>query len=126
MTLANVHTRRENLRMAQGRFYDRKVWKVLRTQILRRDGYRCVRCHCYVGGKGMARIDHIEPLTIAPSRAMDPSNLRTLCAACDNRSHSEKRLGVAWRVDRMVHGNDIEGFPRDASHPWNCPGVGST
>ena len=121
-----MHGRRENLRMAQGRFYDRKVWKELRQQILRRDGYQCVRCHCYVGGKNMARVDHIEPLTIAPSRALDPGNLRTLCAACDNRAHSEKTLHLPYRVDRMVHGNNELGFPNDASHPWNTAGLGST
>jgi 5-methylcytosine-specific restriction protein A len=102
------------------RFYDRKAWRVLRREILRRDNYSCVRCHAFVGGSGKARIDHIEPVTVAPSRALDPANLRTLCAVCDNRAHSEKALHLPYRVDRMVHGNDELGFPRDASHPWRA------
>jgi hypothetical protein len=102
-----------------GRFYDRKAWRVLRKQILHRDGYRCVRCSAYVGGKGDARIDHVEPLTMAPHRALDPSNLRTLCPTCDNRSHSEKASNNRHvRIDKIVFGNDESGMPLDAGHPW--------
>jgi hypothetical protein len=93
------------------RFYDRKAWRDLRRVILRRDGYRCVRCHRFVGTPGSARVDHVEPVRMVPSRALDPANLRTLCPTCDNRSHSEKSRSLPYRVDRMVHGNDAMGFP---------------
>jgi 5-methylcytosine-specific restriction protein A len=101
------------------RFYDKQIWRRLRRRILERDRYRCVRCKAYVGGKGDARVDHIKPISVAPHLALDPSNLRTLCATCDNRSHSEKSSrDKSVRVDRIVHGFDADGVPRDAAHPW--------
>jgi len=104
----------------QGRFYDKQAWRDLRVLVLRRDHYRCVRCHAYVGGKGAARVDHIEPVKAAPHRALDITNLRTLCGTCDYRSHSEKSAhDKTKRVDRIVHGHDASGFPRDAGHPWS-------
>lgn len=106
------------------RLYDRVAWKRLRKQILHRDNYRCVRCHTYVGGKGMARIDHIEPLSIAPHRAFDPSNLRTFCATCDNRSHNEKARHLPYRIDKIVYGADARGMPLGPSHPWNVQSGG--
>jgi 5-methylcytosine-specific restriction endonuclease McrA len=67
---------------------------------------------------GAARIDHIVPLKTAPHRALDPSNLRTLCAACDNRSvTTHPKMGQ----DKVVLGNDARGLPRDLNHPWLKP-----
>jgi 5-methylcytosine-specific restriction endonuclease McrA len=98
------------------RFYDQKAWRVLRREIIKRDGYRCVRCGAYVGDLGAARVDHIVPVTMAPHRRLDPTNLRTLCAICDNRSAT---TNPKMRADKIVLGHDIHGLPRDADHPWS-------
>jgi 5-methylcytosine-specific restriction endonuclease McrA len=100
------------------RFYDLRAWRKLRREILARDNYRCTRCGIYVGASGAARIDHIQLLTMAPSRAFDKTNLRTLCATCDNRSHNEKARHLKTRVDKVVHGVDELGYSRDPNHPW--------
>jgi len=85
-------------------------WPALRRAALRRDGYRCVWCGADVSGWKAARVDHIVPVRVDPSRMLDLTNLRTLCPTCDNRRHAEKGGGrppeerVAVRVD---------GFPVD-------------
>src|SRR5580765_618850 len=101
------------------RFYDKVAWRRLRKRIVARDGYRCVVCHAYVGGVGAARVDHITTIQAAPSRALDPTNLRTLCAACDNQGHSEKGYRIKdSRIDRIVRGCDEQGMPLDPKHQW--------
>src|ERR1700749_1353206 len=100
------------------RFYDKQAWRDLRRIVLQRDHYRCVRCSAYVGGKGPARVDHIATIKEAPHRALDMTNLRTLCATCDNRSHNEKSRRLPYRVDKIVHGHDATGLPRGPDHPW--------
>jgi 5-methylcytosine-specific restriction enzyme A len=104
--------------MKQGRPYDRQAWRLLRRTILVRDGYCCVKCGRLVQGKGAARVDHIERVRDNPARMLDPTNLRTLCPTCDNRSHIEKRMRVPYRVERTVYGCDELGRPIDPSHPW--------
>lgn len=57
-------------------------WKVLRAQILERDGFRCRIC----GDRRRLEVDHITPVREDPGKSFDPSNLQVLCAAC----HSKK------------------------------------
>src|SRR5215831_1075005 len=110
--------------MRTKRFYDKQAWRDLRRMVLVRDHYRCVRCSAYVGGTGAARVDHVVPVKVAPHRALDMTNLRTLCATCDNRSHGEKLMRLPYRIDKIVHGHDASGMPNDAGHPWNAGGEG--
>lgn len=76
-----------------------KRWKVLRHQILERDGWKCRSC----GGHGRLEVDHIEPVRSNPSRAFDPLNLQSLCPSCHTRKtriecgHPEKSPArIAW------------------------------
>jgi len=77
-------------------FYKSKKWHQLRTLVLRRDGYLCVICNINVRPKGTSRVDHIVPVKTDPTIAMDMTNLRTLCASCDNKRHAEKRSGKEY------------------------------
>jgi 5-methylcytosine-specific restriction endonuclease McrA len=127
--LDGVHCRRVvgfvhlHARIAMSRFYDKVAWRKLRKRIVARDNYRCVVCHAYVGGVGAARVDHITTIQAAPSRALDPTNLRTLCAACDNQGHSEKGYSArSTRVERFVQGHDDYGLPLNPKHPWSQGG----
>jgi 5-methylcytosine-specific restriction protein A len=99
--------------------YDRQAWRRLRLVIRQRDGYRCVKCGADVSAPGAARVDHVERVKDNPSRFLDPTNLRTLCPTCDNRSHLEKRRRVPYRVERTVHGCDEFGQPLDPDHLWS-------
>src|SRR3954451_22058276 len=85
-------------------------------------GYCCVVCGCSVKDKGQSRVDHVLPRSTHPHLELSLSNLRTLCAAHDNQGHREKgRTGSSERVERFtpVRGCGADGWPTDASHPWN-------
>jgi len=99
-------------------FYDSQAWKVLRRQIVSRDGYRCTVCHVSLTS-AQARVDHIVRMKDAPHLALEPSNLRTLCSRCDAHSHRERGAGTPYRIERFVHGHGADGMPRDRKHLWN-------
>jgi 5-methylcytosine-specific restriction endonuclease McrA len=100
-------------------FYRNAAWRRLRKRILTRDHYHCVMCNAFVGGIGAARVDHIIPTKQAPDRLLDPTNLRTLCASCDNKSHREKGFGIkTHRIERQAYGSDERGYPLKPDHPW--------
>jgi 5-methylcytosine-specific restriction endonuclease McrA len=99
-----------------------KEWRALRLVALKRDGYRCTKCGADISGKGMARIDHVHPRRTHPHLALALANVRSLCAACDNRGHAEKGLPIHMRTgertERVV-GVDRSGLPLDPKHHWN-------
>lgn len=96
------------------------AWRALRKRIIARDGYRCVVCHAWVGGVGAARVDHIQRVSDAPHRALDPSNLRTLCTTCDAQGHAERGPGrtSTQRIEQFNYGFDDLGNPLDPKHQW--------
>ena len=71
-------------------FYRSRAWKRMRAAILRRDGYLCQHCRRYGRDREATTVHHIAHLEDAPERALDPSNLISLCTACHNRAHPEK------------------------------------
>lgn len=92
------------------KFYQSKAWRALRYAVCQRDGWRCVCCRVSVRAKGASRVDHIVPRKERPDLSLAMSNLRTLCAPCDAKRHSEKGgwhrqrptialdgLPIAWR-----------------------------
>ena len=74
-------------------FYQSGQWKELRLLALKRDGHRCVECGVSVKGWKKSRVDHIEPVKVRPDLALVLSNLRTLCAVCDNKRHMMDKFG---------------------------------
>ena len=52
-------------------------WRVLRRNIFKRDGFKCVKC----SRPGRLECDHIRPIAKAGDW-FDPKNLRTLCRGC--------------------------------------------
>lgn len=96
------------------KFYSSKEWRDIRAAIKKRDGNRCTRCGVDVSSSGAARVDHIQPLKLRWDLRLAPSNLRTLCVACDNvvggRTFLQPVLG---------QGCNALGLPLDPSHPWN-------
>ncbi len=65
------------------RFYESREWISLRYKILRRDGHRCSVCGARAEDGAEFHVDHIRPRSRFPELALDPSNLRVLCAACN-------------------------------------------
>lgn len=87
-------------------FYKSREWFEARGRALARDGYCCVNCGKSVREKGAARVDHIQPLKARWDLRVTLSNLRTLCASCDNARHSEKGAGGVEAIEIGV-----DGFP---------------
>lgn len=71
-------------------FYSSAEWKAVRAVVLKRDGYKCVKCG---ERQGRLYVDHIVERKDGGSD-FDHGNLETLCAAC----HGVK--GAAERVKR--------------------------
>ena len=97
------------------RFYDKRNWRDrTRLRVLKRDGYRCVMCGRSIAGKNQARVDHVTPLRQDNSRAHDLTNLRSLCATCDNKAREQGTI----RRHPTIHGHDVNGMPVDPRHGW--------
>lgn len=68
-------------------FYNSKLWKQTRENILRRDSYLCVIC-----GSAAEEVHHKEHLTPEninnPAISINESNLISLCGDCHKRIHS--------------------------------------
>lgn len=60
-----------------------------REQVLKRDGYRCVRC----GSADGLEAHHIMPWSKFPDLRYNILNGETLCRACHDKEHP-------WRVDK--------------------------
>ena len=60
--------------------YSRR-WKALRSQALRRDGFRCRTCDA----RGRLEVDHVLPVRDRPDLAWDLGNLQSLCPPCHTR-----------------------------------------
>lgn len=66
--------------------YSSQEWKELRYKTLRRYGFKCLACNAT---NVELHIDHIVPVSVDRSRALDPENLQVLCRDC-NLSKSNK------------------------------------
>jgi 5-methylcytosine-specific restriction endonuclease McrA len=85
-------------------FYYSEAWRTLRYTALRRDRWACTVCGRSVRKRGESRVDHVKPRRQFPALALVLSNIRTLCASCDNKRHSEK----GGRIRPTI---DVNGFP---------------
>jgi 5-methylcytosine-specific restriction protein A len=56
----------------------RWLWKMTRRRILKRDGFKCVRCSTDLT-ESTAHVDHIQSGKLGSNH---DSNLRTLCRRC--------------------------------------------
>lgn len=96
-------------------------WRVLREQILKRDGYLCVCTNCKRAGRVLTatHVDHIvskskwQEMHGSLAGVDDPTNLQSMNENC----HTLKTMlekGIRPRA-----GCDINGWPRDPDHAWN-------
>jgi len=91
-------------------FYWTPEWHIARARVLRRDNWTCVNCgHYGKMEKHKLRVDHVQPVATHPQLALVLSNLRTLCAACDNARHATKRGGRA--LERAARPIGFDGSP---------------
>ena len=82
-------------------FYGTAAWKKAARRAMQRDHGNCVRCakagRYVVDKNGRAwpvravLVHHIKPFKEHPELALELSNLISLCAACHDEAHPEKR-----------------------------------
>lgn len=58
-------------------------------------------------------VDHIEPITKAPERRLDPTNLQSLCKTHHDSTKQAEEHGT-------IRGCDAAGLPTDLTHGWNA------
>jgi hypothetical protein len=59
-------------------------WRVVRMQVLKRDGAKCACCGATPADGRVMNVDHIKNRRDFPSLALDLSNLQVLCDACNH------------------------------------------
>ncbi|MBA4543843.1 HNH endonuclease [Thermoactinomyces daqus] len=74
-------------------FYQSRAWQRCRAAVLARDNHLCQVCLKKGRLTPANTVHHIEHLTDNPSRALDESNLISICATCHNKLHPEKGQG---------------------------------
>lgn len=65
-------------------FLESYEWKVVRMQVLKRDGARCACCGSTPADGARMNVDHIKPRRRFPQLALDPTNLQVLCNTCNH------------------------------------------
>lgn len=65
------------------KFYATPEWKRLRYETLVKYGGRCMACGVSAEDGARINIDHIEPISAAWHRRLDPTNLQVLCGSCN-------------------------------------------
>ena len=73
------------------------AWKKLRLVVLARDAYACAYC-----GKDATEVDHIVPIAIDPSLALDIENLQATCRTCN------RQKGIRTRPTPKVPQNAVQ------------------
>jgi 5-methylcytosine-specific restriction endonuclease McrA len=80
---AKVKAKKKPTRRRIDPFFSSQVWKVLRYEILKRDGAICKCCGVTPEFGAVMNVDHIKPRLRYPELALDPNNLQVLCANCN-------------------------------------------
>ena len=84
--ILNQLTREEYEESSKNVLYASKEWKLLRELVLKRDGYKCVRCGAENSFKNPLQAEHKLSKAYHPELAFDLSNIITLCLRCHKRT----------------------------------------
>jgi 5-methylcytosine-specific restriction endonuclease McrA len=81
----------------------REIWKETRLKVLRRNGYKCVRCAIPLS-VSTAHIDHIQSGKLGSNHI---SNLRTLCRRCHVLRADPRHRGMIAKAlkDEIIPSN---------------------
>lgn len=69
-------------------FYKSRRWELLRSAILRRDGYMCQYCKMNNKRTNATCVHHVFPLQSYPQYALEHWNLMSLCDNCHDEMHN--------------------------------------
>lgn len=71
------------MRLVMTDFYSSKEWHLLKQQCLQRWGLVCLKCAKTPADGVTIQVDHIEPRSLFPQKALKLSNLQPLCESCN-------------------------------------------
>lgn len=67
-----------------------------RGAVLKRDGWKCVRCGVVQSRKARVVVDHIKPFTLFPALRFVVENGRTFCKSCDDKYGFKWNRHLSW------------------------------
>lgn len=76
------------------KFYQTAEWKRLRYDVLVKRGARCECCGATAKDGTKINVDHVQSLSVAWDRRLDPTNLQVLCGSCNQGKGSRSE---DWR-----------------------------
>lgn len=75
-------------------FYHTKEWRRLRRIALIRDNRECQNCkEDGLCTRNALEVHHLEEVRLRPEKALELSNLKTLCIKCHNKEHDRGARG---------------------------------
>lgn len=72
-------------------FYHTALWRVARGKRLEKDHHQCQRCRRHGIYTRATTVHHVQHLRDVPELALDQENLESLCSACHEAEHPERR-----------------------------------
>lgn len=96
-------------------FFSTVAWKMIRYDVLKRDGGRCQLCGMSSHDGIILNVDHIKPRRKFPALALSIDNLQTLCSSC-NWGKLE-RDQTDWRLQREATDEATERFREIMANP---------
>lgn len=93
-------------------FYRSLAWRRLCAAVAKRSRGMCEAPGCRNKGRV---VDHVVSRRRGGPDSL--SNLRHLCASCDNRIKEDQH--GRRRSQGIMAGCDVHGVPSDPNHPWN-------
>lgn len=79
---------RYNCNMEKSKFYNSRLWRNKRKEILIRDNNECQLCKAFGGYKKANVVHHKKELEYFPSLALESDNLQSLCRECHEKIHN--------------------------------------
>lgn len=86
-------------------FYNSKEWQNVRSYILKRDNYLCVKCGH--PAEEVHHIKHLSPSNIDDqSVSLNPDNLMSLCKDCHFETHKEDKTRGIRKANNIIDCNE--------------------
>lgn len=75
------------------------AWQAQRLRILNRDGWTCTYCGTHLEGDN-ATVDHIQPISLDPTRNYTDDELTSSCRLCNGRKQDKPLIRLDWHNPR--------------------------
>jgi 5-methylcytosine-specific restriction protein A len=96
-------------------FYRSREWFRLRHAVEKARGRVCEACHAPVPKPQKLHADHIYPRRTHPHLALNPDNIRLLCASCHSRKTAQYDNGFGNRERQKQRSGAGEGCYEDGT-----------